>query len=162
MGSSSSKYIYKINGDGETLENGKPFSVGVVIRDCRGCVVAARGKFLPATYSAEVTEAFAIKEGVVLACELKLSNVILESDSTVVVQALVSKLGFGDIGPIIQGSLATLDSFSSWNARHLKRDYNRVAHDLAKVTRSAETSQTWFGIDSPFLQQTLLLDRSKC
>ena len=97
-----------------------------------------------------------------LAYELKLSKVILESDSTAVVQASVSKLGYGDIGPIIQGSLAMLGSFSSWNARHLKREYNRVAHDLAKVIRSAETSQTWFGMDPPFLQQALLLDRSKC
>lgn len=93
---------------------------------------------------------------------MKLSNVILESDSTAVVQALVSKSGFGDIGPIIQGSLAMLGSFSSWNARHLKIDYNRAAHDLAKVTRSTETSQTWFGMDPPFLQQALLLNRSKC
>ena len=111
-----------------TSENGKPSSIGVVIRDCRGYVVAARGKILPATYSAEVTEALAVEERVVLAYELKLSNVILESDSTAVVQALVSKSCFGDIGPIIQGSLAMLGSFSSYTARHLKRDYNRAAH----------------------------------
>ena len=111
---------YKINVDGATSENGKPSSIGVVIRDCRGYVVAARGKILPATYSAEVTEAFAVEERVVLAYELKLSNVILESDSTAVVQALVSKSCFGDIGPIIQGSLAMLGSFSSYTARHLK------------------------------------------
>ena len=55
-----------------------------------------------------------------------------------------------------------LGSFSSCTARHLKRDYNRAAHELAKETRSAETSQTWFGMDPPFLQQTLLFDRSKC
>lgn len=36
---------YKINVDGVTSENGKPSSVGVVIRDCRGCVIAARGKY---------------------------------------------------------------------------------------------------------------------
>ena len=119
---------YKINVDGATSENGKPSSIGVVIRDCRGYVVAARGKILPATYSAEVTEAFAVEERVVLAYELKLLNVILESDSTAVVQALVSKSCFGDIGPIIQGSLAMLGSFSSYTARHLKRDYNRAAH----------------------------------
>ena len=152
---------YKINVDGATSENGKPSSIGVVIRDCRGWVVAVRGKILPATYTAEVTEAFAIEEGVVLACELKLSNVILESDSTVVVQALVSKSGCGDIGPIVQGAHAMLGSFSSWTTRHLKRDYNRAAQDLAKVTRFVETSQTWFGMDPPFLQQALLFDWSK-
>ncbi|KAK9989340.1 hypothetical protein SO802_029579 [Lithocarpus litseifolius] len=153
---------YKVNVDGATSENGKPSSIGIVIRDCKGCVVAARGEILPATYSAEVIEAFAIEEGVVLACELKLSNVILESDSIVVIQTLVSKSDYGDIGPIIQGSLTRLGSFSSWTARHLKRDYNKVAHDLAKVSRSAKTSQTWFGMDPHFLQQALMLDRSKC
>ena len=87
---------------------------------------------------------------------------VASHDSTAVVQSLVSKSCFGDIGPIIQGSLAMLGSFSSCTARHLKRDHSRAAHELAKETRSAETSQTWFGMDPPFLQQALLFDRSKC
>ena len=56
-------------------------------------------------YLAEVAEAFSIKEGVVLACELKLSNVILESNSTVVLQALVSRSGFGEMGLLFKDLL---------------------------------------------------------
>ncbi|KAK9986840.1 hypothetical protein SO802_031791 [Lithocarpus litseifolius] len=59
--------MHKINVDGATSEDGRPLSVGVVIRDCRGMVVAASAKLLPAQYGVEVTEALAVEEGVLLA-----------------------------------------------------------------------------------------------
>ena len=56
--------------DGATSESGMLSSMRVIIRDCKGVVVAARGKLLPALYTVEVTKAYAIKEGIKLACEL--------------------------------------------------------------------------------------------
>ena len=53
--------LHKINVDGATSEDGRPSGVGVVIRDCRGMVVAASAKVLPAQYSVEVTEALAVE-----------------------------------------------------------------------------------------------------
>jgi len=38
----------------------------------------------------------------------------------------------------------------------------KVAHELAQVTRSTETSQTCIGVDPPWLHNLLLVDRSKC
>ena len=83
--------VCKINVDGATSENGMLSSVEVLIKDYRGVVVAARGRLLPALYTVEVTKAYAIEEGIKLACELQLSRIILESDSTIVVQMLNSK-----------------------------------------------------------------------
>ena len=55
---------------------------------------------------------------------------------------------------------------------HLKREYNKVAHAVAQVTRSTETSRTWTGVDPPWLHNLLvffffynnllLVDSSKC
>lgn len=42
-------------------------------------VVAARSKLLFATYSVEVTEALAIEDGILLAREMLLTQVIVES-----------------------------------------------------------------------------------
>ena len=53
--------LHKINVDGATSEDGRPSGVGVVIRDCRGMVVAASAKVLPAQYIVEVTEALAVE-----------------------------------------------------------------------------------------------------
>ena len=72
--------VYKINVDGATFEDGRPSGVGAVIRDCRGIVVAASAKLLSATYGAEVSEALAAEEGMLLACQMMLTQVILEFD----------------------------------------------------------------------------------
>ena len=61
--------VCKINVDRATSERGMLSSVGVIIRDCRVVVVAARGRLLPAPYIVEVIEAYAIEEGIKLACE---------------------------------------------------------------------------------------------
>ena len=46
--------------------------MGVVIRDCRGLVVAAACKVLNGDYGAAVTEALAVEEGIRLAREMEL------------------------------------------------------------------------------------------
>ena len=154
--------VCKINVDGATSESGLLSSMGVIIRDCMGDVVAARGRLLPALYSVEVIEAYAIEEGIKLACEVQLSRLIIESDSAIAVQVLNSRSFGADFGIILQGALTMLSSFKSWSVKHLKREYNRAAHNLAQITRSIETSQTWFGCSPPIIQNVLLIDRSKC
>ena len=44
----------------------------------------------------------------------------------------------------------------------MKRDYNRVAHELAKLARDSRTTQFWNKIEPLMLQHLLLVDRSKC
>ena len=56
--------FYKINVDGATAGGGNLSYAGVVIRDCRGLVVAACSKVLNGAFVVEVTEALAIEEGV--------------------------------------------------------------------------------------------------
>uniref|UniRef100_A0A7N2L0T1 Ribosomal protein S28e n=1 Tax=Quercus lobata TaxID=97700 RepID=A0A7N2L0T1_QUELO len=65
--------VYKINVGGATFEDGRPSGVGVVIRDCRGMVVAASAKLLSATYGVEVTEALVAEEGMLLARQMMLT-----------------------------------------------------------------------------------------
>ena len=64
--------MFKINVDGATTDDGRRSSVEVVIRECRGIMVAARGVLLNASYDVETTEAPAIEAGILLAAELKL------------------------------------------------------------------------------------------
>ena len=56
--------VHKINVDGATAGCGGRSTVGVVIRDCRGTVVATSCKVLNGDYGAAITEAFAVDEGV--------------------------------------------------------------------------------------------------
>lgn len=48
-----------------------------------------------------------------------------------------------------------LKSFSSWKVSHLKREYNRVAHELAKFAKCKGISPVWKGIAPPFVQHLL-------
>ena len=53
--------IHKINVDGASSEHDRFSSVGVIIRDCNGQVVAALCKPLEACYSAELTEVITLE-----------------------------------------------------------------------------------------------------
>ena len=78
------------------------------------------------------------------------------------VQAISSNSLRGDLRPIIQGILDLLSSVDSWKVKYIERDYNRVAHELAKLARDSGTTQFWNRIEPPMLQHLLLVDRSKC
>ncbi|KAK9993278.1 hypothetical protein SO802_022981 [Lithocarpus litseifolius] len=153
--------VYKINVDGATRVGGLS-GVGVVIRDCRGLVLVAKSKVMAGSYEAGVTEALAVEEGVLLARERGLHQIIIESNSLEVVQAIRTRSSHGEAGTVVQGILVLLDSFCSWKVQHLKRDYNIVAHELAQMAKGSAESQTWEGVEPTMLQHLLLADRANC
>nr|POE67812.1 hypothetical protein CFP56_29351 [Quercus suber] len=62
---------------------------GVVIQDNRGDVLAASSKVLSASFSAEISEALAMQEGVLCAAEMEVSHAIFESDSLSIIKQLL-------------------------------------------------------------------------
>uniref|UniRef100_A0A7N2MDW6 RNase H type-1 domain-containing protein n=1 Tax=Quercus lobata TaxID=97700 RepID=A0A7N2MDW6_QUELO len=62
--------IHKVNVDGASSKQDNFSSVGLAIRDSNGQVVAALCLPLQSYYSAELTEIFALEQGVLLAQEL--------------------------------------------------------------------------------------------
>ena len=80
--------IYKINVDGATARAWGRSNVGMVIRDSGGMVIAAECKVLNGDYDAAVTEALAVEEGILLAKEMELHWIIVESHSIGVVDAI--------------------------------------------------------------------------
>ena len=65
--------VFKINIDGATSDGEKNSSVGVVIRDSVGNIVATCCKYLQGQYLVEEVEALAMECGLLLAKEQKLS-----------------------------------------------------------------------------------------
>ena len=74
-------------------------------------MVVARRKLLDALYDVETTEALALENGIILASELMLPQVIIESNSLAVVQAMNSRSFHGTMGLIIQGGHSLLSQF---------------------------------------------------
>ena len=83
-------------------------------RDCRGQAAAALCRVLPGYLTVDETEALAIETGILLARELDLQQIIIESDSLSTVQRILSKDFSGGLGHIVNGSVGLLDGFACW------------------------------------------------
>ena len=59
--------VFKINVDGATSEDGRNSSVGAVIHDSCGTILAACGKFLQGQFSVEEVEALAMEARILFA-----------------------------------------------------------------------------------------------
>lgn len=82
--------FYKINVDGTTAEEGGSSYIGVIIRDCTSATIGALSKALPSSFPAEVTEAYALHQGIQFALEMQINQAIFESDALSIILALSS------------------------------------------------------------------------
>lgn len=82
--------MFKVNADGATSGDGNPSSIGVIIRDNRGETIAALCMPLNGQYPSLETEVIALEMGVLLAKEMGLQQIVLETDALTVVQYLLT------------------------------------------------------------------------
>ena len=99
----------------------------------------------------EEVEAIAVENGVLLALEINLMDVIVQSYSLFVVQSVQKEI-YGALGHIIQGTFSAFSVFRSWKIQHLKRESNRATHEFAQLARTSKVSQIWKGMDPPCIQ----------
>ena len=144
--------------DGDTSENGRNSSVGVIIRDSKGMTVAACANYLSGQFSALKTETVAVECGILLAQEMGLAQIIIETDALSVVQSIAASEFDGGMGHLYLGIIGLLKSFMSWELKHLKRDYNRVVHELAQSAKRNEASHCWKGVCPPMVQHLIQKD----
>ena len=96
-----------------------------------GGITAALSKHLPAHYLPKTVKAIALENCVILAHEMNIPWVIIESDSLSTVQSVNAKKKGRVLGHIFRGIQSSLLHFCSWSLHHLKRDHKRAAHELA-------------------------------
>ena len=105
--------VLKINVDGATSENGRNSSVGVIIRDSKGMTVAACANYLSGQFSALETETLAVECGILLAREMGLAQIIIETDALLVVQSIAASKFDGGMSHLYLGIIGLLKSFKS-------------------------------------------------
>ena len=120
--------MFKVNVDGASSDQEGSSSVGVVIRDSNGQIMAALCLPLQSHFSVELMEVFALEQGVLFAQELQLPRVIFESDALAVIQAVNDKATGSFYGHLIQGILQNCESFESCHFKYLNRRFNSVVN----------------------------------
>lgn len=99
-------------------------------------------------------EAKAFEEGILLANDLSLKEIIIEGDAQQVVKAFTDA-GFTPslISKMIERANFRLQHFQSCEASHLGRNGNMAAHLLAKYAKCVDGCIIWVE-DTPLLYQT--------
>ncbi|KAK9986499.1 hypothetical protein SO802_031450 [Lithocarpus litseifolius] len=112
--------FFKVNTDATASNDERNSCIGVVIRGCKGEILAASSKVLPASFTAEISEVFAVLEGVMLAAKMEVTHVMFESDALSIIQAINDGVFVGELGHIIQNIWEASSVFSWCSFCHLK------------------------------------------
>lgn len=148
-----------VNVDAGFDEMGGCGTVGSVIRDCSGGVLAAAHSFVPHLVDAPMAEAFALKEGLMLAQQIGCNRLIIQSDCMEVVQIMTDG-GFtaNSAAAIYEDCNILWSGFADITIEHCSREANQVAHNLARRAREYETNCTWVDEPPRFILDSLMND----
>ena len=153
-----SRGCYKVNVDGAVFKDLDCCEVGVVIRNEAGQIMGAMSKRVELPLKALETEAKAVEEGICLARDLSLRNICVESDAQVVIKAFSAKSPVSSIQKVIEGIKMDLNSFDSWEVKHVCRTINSAAHIMAKYAKVVTDCCVWVEDNPPVIQNQLLYD----
>ncbi|KAL2893377.1 Transcription-repair-coupling factor [Bienertia sinuspersici] len=134
----------KINVDAQLRDDGI-IGFGAVIRDHRGKIQVTVVHRIEASWKATMEEAHAALFDVQLASRLGYTEVILESDSLQVVQAIITEAdGGASIFLFYDDIVKRKNAFNSFLCSHVKRDGNRVSHLVARGDVEVGLERIWF------------------
>ena len=135
---------YKINVDGAVFKESGSCGVGVVIRNEEGLLMGAISMRVELLLKALEVEARAVQEGIQLAWELGLREVIIEGDAQGVIKALQNfEVCLWPVQNVVKGSLQCLSYFKAWSTSHVRRGGNEASHLMAKMAKSLSTCKIW-------------------
>ena len=137
-----------VNIDVAFEEDGGCRSVGSIISDSSGGVLAAAHSFVPHLVDAPMAEAYALKEGLMLAQYIGCNRLIIQSNCMEVVQIMTEGGFSGNSAAAIYDDWNTIWSgFQDISIEHCSREANQVAHNLARRARQHRQNCTW--VDEP-------------
>lgn len=122
----------KTNFDGAMFGESYQASLGVVIRNSEGQVMAALSKKIHKPHSAQSVKLLAARRAVTFCIEMGFQSSIFEGDSKLVIKSLRGKrLVNSQDGNIIQDILSYANSLQSFSFSHVSQQGNAVAHALS-------------------------------
>ena len=86
---------------------------------------------------------------------MNISKVIFELDASSVISAVSQACHGGVMGHLVQSIQSVKSVFSCCSFSHVKRDYNKAAHELAQFAKCNQAANLWEGVITPFLAHLL-------
>ena len=124
---------YKINVDGAVFKESSSCGIGIIIRNERGELMGAMSKMLEFPLGALEVEAKAFEEGLQLAADLGLRQVVLEGDAKVVTDVLRGCCSPPiSIKMIIDGIKGQKYNALVWEVSCVCMNFNMAVHLLAR------------------------------
>jgi ribonuclease HI len=122
-------------------------AIGVIIRDYTGQFVAARNMFSPHVVDAPMAEAYAFREGLVLAQTMGSNNFIIQTDCMQVMDTMKNgSFSATSLAAIYHDCKILLSGLENVSVEYCNREANQ-AHELARDAYISGFSCNW--VDEP-------------
>ncbi|XP_030949032.1 uncharacterized protein LOC115972957 [Quercus lobata] len=152
---------FKVNVDGALFKELGSCEIGVVIRNERGLLMGAMSKKLDLPLGALEVEAKAFEEGIQLAGDLGLRNIVMEGDAKMVTDALAGRCSPPrSIQMIIEGFRRWSLNVHAWQVTHVCRTGNFAAHLMARNAKLVNDSIVWVEDTPPIIECQVTKDVS--
>ena len=146
----------KANWDAAISQHRNRMGFGVVVRDWRGNLVAARCTTQRGVYDPSTAEACSALMAIKFCKAMGMTKPHLEGDAKTVIDALLSNTeDQSQMGNVIDEIKEELQSVPHWRVSFVKRDGNRVAYVLSKTALHCDLDQEW--VEPPDCIRDLLL-----
>ncbi|XP_074341815.1 uncharacterized protein LOC141679206 [Apium graveolens] len=131
----------KVNVDASVIPGSSSFKLGMVLRDHEGRFCKARNMCKVGEVPVHEAEAEGVLEALKWVLELGVSNITVESDSLITVQALSKgSQNYLEVGNILQECRNLVDDRPDLTISFVKRQANVVAHLLAQMPCKTNSS----------------------
>lgn len=135
--------------------------IGIILQDDVGGFISTRVLCIPGCLRVDEGEAMGLHEVLSWIKALGLQQVLFETDSKLVVDALSSRVeDLSEFGSIVSSCKKILESNLSFTVKHVRRDVNFVAHRLARVAKHYSNPHVW--VEPPDCVESLLNYSCSC
>lgn len=126
--------MMKVNVDAPWHTEASSFTIGMVIRDHRGCFIEGRTMAFPNTADVLEAELIGVKEALAWILSRGEGRVMVETDSKLSVEAIKGKRKYVlEVGHTIDQCQVLLQQLPNVSINHVRKQANKVAHELARM-----------------------------
>lgn len=124
------------------VESSQIFGVGIMVRDYMGVIICTIHQYMTSTFSSHVAEMLVVREGVLLAQKLNVTQYIVETDALTVVKTLDKRQGRAMDAGFVAEMRNLCAQIGNVVVRHCSRNANNRALVLAQKLNISKASCT--------------------